>query len=55
MIFVSSSYWNVGNGRDPGQVKEDAETIQTLETLGKKSAWFLKKSTVRQGISGKHP
>jgi multimeric flavodoxin WrbA len=43
MIIVGSSYWNVGMGRDPGQVKEDAEAMRTMETLGKNMAWLLKK------------
>jgi multimeric flavodoxin WrbA len=43
MVIVGSSYWNVGIGRDPGQVKEDAEAIRTMETLGKNMAWLLKK------------
>jgi multimeric flavodoxin WrbA len=43
MIIVGSSYWNVGIGRDPGQVKEDAEAIRTMETLGRNMAWLLKK------------
>ena len=43
MIIVGSSYWNVGIGRDPGQVKEDAEATRTMETLGKNMAWLMKK------------
>ncbi len=43
MIVVGSSYWNVGMGRDPGQVKEDAEALRTMENLGKNMAWLLKK------------
>jgi multimeric flavodoxin WrbA len=43
MIVVGSSYWNVGIGRNPGQVKDDAEGLQTMETLGKNMAWLLKK------------
>lgn len=43
MIVAGSSYWNVGIGREPGQVKEDGEGIQTMETLGKNMAWLLKK------------
>ena len=43
MIIVGSSYWNVGIGRDPGAVKEDAEAIRTMETLGKNMAWLLKR------------
>ena len=43
MIIVGSSYWNVGIGRDPGQVKDDAEGIRTMQTLGQNMAWLLKK------------
>jgi len=43
MFIVGSTYWNVGMGREPGQVKEDAEGIRTMETLGKNMAWLLKK------------
>ena len=43
MIIVGSSYWNVGIGRDPGQVKADAEAFRTMETLGQNMAWLLKK------------
>jgi multimeric flavodoxin WrbA len=43
MIVVGSSYWNVGIGRNPGEVKNDAEAIQTMQTLGQNMAWLLKK------------
>jgi multimeric flavodoxin WrbA len=43
MIIVGSSYWNLGIGRDPGQVKDDAEGIRTMKTLGQNMAWLLKK------------
>ncbi len=43
MFIVGSTYWNVGIGRDPGQVKEDAEGIRTMENLGRNMAWLLKK------------
>jgi multimeric flavodoxin WrbA len=43
MIIAGSTYWNMGMGRDPGQVKEDEEGIQTMQTLGKNMAWLLKK------------
>jgi len=43
MIIAGSSYWNVGIGRDPGQVQDDAEGIQTMKTLGQNMAWLLKK------------
>ena len=43
MIIAGSSYWNMGIGRQLGQVKEDGEGIQTMQTLGKNMAWLLKK------------
>ena len=43
MIVPGSSYWNVGVGRDIGDVEGDAEGIQTMKTLGQNIAWLLKK------------
>jgi multimeric flavodoxin WrbA len=43
MIIPGSSYWNVGIGREPGEVMNDAEGIQTMKTLGQNMAWLLKK------------
>ena len=43
MIIPGSTYWNVGIGRDPGEVKKDHEGIQTMKTLGKNMAWLLNK------------
>jgi multimeric flavodoxin WrbA len=43
MILPGSSYWNIGIGRDPGEVLKDAEGIQTMKTLGENMAWLLKK------------
>jgi len=43
MIVVGSSYWNVGIGREPGEVEKDAEGIQTMKTLGRNMAWLMKK------------
>ena len=43
MIIPGSSYWNIGIGREKGDVKEDAEGIKTMETLGRNIAWLLKK------------
>ena len=43
MIVPGSTYWNVAIGRDPGQVKDDQEGIQTMKNLGKNMAWLLKK------------
>jgi len=43
MILPGSSYWNIGIGRDPGEVLKDAEGIQTMKTLGENMAWLLKR------------
>ena len=43
MIVPGSSYWNIGIGREIGDVEEDAEGMATMETLGRNMAWLLKK------------
>jgi multimeric flavodoxin WrbA len=43
MIIPGSSYWNMGIGRDPGEVRSDEEGVQTMKTLGQNMAWLLKK------------
>ncbi len=43
MIVVGSSYWNIGKGREKGEVQDDTEGIQTMRDLGKNMAWLLKK------------
>jgi multimeric flavodoxin WrbA len=43
MIAVGSSYWNVGIGRNPGEVNSDLEGVQTMKALGRNMAWLLKK------------
>jgi multimeric flavodoxin WrbA len=43
MIIPGSSYWNLGIGRNPGEVKNDVEGIQTMKTLGQNMAWLLRK------------
>lgn len=43
MIIPGSSYWNVGLGREPGQVLKDEEGVKTFQTLGRNMAWLLKK------------
>jgi len=44
MIVPGSSYWNVGIGREIGDVEKDEEGIQTMKTLGQNMAWLLKKT-----------
>lgn len=43
MVIPGSSYWNVGIGRDIGDVLKDEEGLQTMKTLGQNMAWLLKK------------
>lgn len=43
MIVPGSSYWNFAIGRDPGDVLNDAEGMQTIRTLAENMSWLLKK------------
>jgi multimeric flavodoxin WrbA len=43
MIVPGSSYWNIGIGREKGEVESDTEGIQTMQVLGRNMAWLLKK------------
>jgi multimeric flavodoxin WrbA len=43
MIVPGSSYWNIGIGREIGDVEKDEEGIQTMRTLGQNMAWLLNK------------
>ena len=43
VYIVSSRYWNMGYGRQIGEVSSDNEGELTMETLGQNMAWLLKK------------
>lgn len=43
MIVPGSSYWNLGIGRNIGEVRNDSEGVQIMKTLGQNMAWLLKK------------
>lgn len=43
MIVPGSCYWNMGIGRDIGEVEADEEGMRTMEVLGQNMAWLLKK------------
>lgn len=43
MVVPGSNYWNLGIGRDIGEVMEDVEGLQTMRILGRNMAWLLKK------------
>ena len=41
MIVPGSIYWNMGVGRDIGDVRDDEEGIKTMEVLGENMAWLI--------------
>jgi multimeric flavodoxin WrbA len=43
MIIPGSTYWNMGMGRDKGEVESDQEGLQTMANLGRNMAWLMKK------------
>ena len=43
MIIPGSSYWNIGVGRQIGEVENDAEGLQTMKALGENMAWLLQR------------
>ncbi|HOX34794.1 MAG TPA: flavodoxin family protein [Methanoregulaceae archaeon] len=43
MVVPGSSYWNIGIGLAPGDVKNDEEGLETMRTLGRNMAWLLEK------------
>ena len=43
MVVPGSSYWNMGFGRDIGQVEGDHEGLKTMRDLGRNMAWLMKK------------
>jgi multimeric flavodoxin WrbA len=43
MIVPGSSYWNIGMGLAPGDVKKDKEGLATMKMLGTNMAWLMKK------------
>ena len=42
MIIPGSIYWNIGVGREIGEVEKDEEGVSTMRTLGRNMAWLLK-------------
>jgi multimeric flavodoxin WrbA len=43
MVVAPSNYWNIGLGRDKGDVEKDAEGLRTMTVLGENMSWLLKK------------
>lgn len=40
MIMPGSTYWNLGMGRNIGEVENDAEGLRNMENLGRSIAWL---------------
>jgi multimeric flavodoxin WrbA len=47
MVVPGSSYWNIGVGREKGEVEKDDEGLRTMTTLGRNMAWLLQKLAVK--------
>ena len=43
MIVPGSIYWNIGFGREKGEVEKDEEGLKTMQALGENMAWLMKK------------
>lgn len=43
MVVPGSSYWNMGFGREKGEVLKDEEGMQTMDILGENMAWLMQK------------
>ncbi len=43
MVIPGASYWNMGFGREKGEVLSDDEGLATMKTLGQNMAWVMKK------------
>lgn len=41
MIVPGSIYWNIGVGREIGDVRQDEEGLKTMQVLGENMAWLL--------------
>jgi multimeric flavodoxin WrbA len=53
MPVISSQYWNMVHGATPEEVKKDIEGLQTMRTLGRNMAFFLKckEAGIKSGIA----
>ena len=53
MIVVGSCYWNIGMGREKGEVENDQEGMHTMHTLGENILWLLRKIESSPATAGK--
>ncbi len=52
MPIITSQYWNMVHGANPDDVVKDLEGLQTMRTLARNMAWFLrcKEAGIKAGI-----
>jgi multimeric flavodoxin WrbA len=43
MVIPGSCYWNMGYGREKGEVEKDEEGVRTMAVLGENMAWLMKR------------
>jgi hypothetical protein len=53
MPIVTSQYWNLAYGRNPGEAAQDTEGMQTMRQLARNMAWMLKK--FKGVVTAEHP
>ena len=46
MIVPGSTYWNMAFGREKGEVRNDAEGMDTVKNLARNMAWLMKRLAV---------
>lgn len=44
MFLIGASYWNMGFGREIGEVEKDDEGLTNMRILGENMAWLLNKT-----------
>lgn len=49
LIVPGSTYWNIGIGRDKGEVMQDEEGVRTIRNFAENVAWLLEKIGPREG------
>lgn len=56
MPIITSQYWNMVHGAKPEEVKQDLEGMQTMRTLGRNMAFFLKckEAGIKAGLNILH-
>ena len=55
MPIVTSQYWNLAFGREPGEVLQDGEGMQTMRAIGHNMAELLKATSGRPAVEREVP